>query len=590
MLLASPLLGLGLLVLPDVARSAPASTTNPGQDVIAVSLFKNGFASVTREFVVRGTTLTLDAPVASLGTLFFTSDDGSAVTVEAIPGTGGRRRVPLQTMGDLLRANVGKRVFARLAASGTGEESKILEGEIISVGADLVVLKMSDGQHVLPISRVIELASAKSELRLEVEIPGPPAPRSYRIVKSKPGGRVRMTSLEPGLAWAPSYRIDLSDPKTATVVASSTIFDDDYDLKGVRARLVTGFPAARYRNVAEPLATKNALPEFLAAVAAPETQPPLRRDLASTPASNPYGGIGYVTYDPVDNSVIVSDSYGRADGVYGVGGMGGAGFGGGGGYANRSNYEGIDQGGGTGESLGELFFYQIPSLTIAKGTRRLENLFRFDAPYRHINTFEIGPEYDENLNPIRRNQSDGYQASLQRYTNRQATEEDLRLLRESVWHEIEIENRATQPLTSAVGAIIEREELIGQGNVDYTPAGAKATIRLDRALDLVLDRKEEMTLREPRAVKSNWDNSYAYDRITMKGTITVRNPRQEPVILKGRKRTIGEMTLASPNGKITTTSPLVRGINGTSVADWEITIAPGATATLEYTYLLLTGR
>ncbi len=219
--------------------------------------------------------------------------------------------------------------------------------------------------------------------------------------------------------------------------------------------------------------------------------------------------------------------------------------------------------------------------------RRLENLFRFEASYRHVNTFEIGPETDENLNPVRRAQSDDYAAAQRRYQGRNATEDDLRVLREAVYHEIEFENRANQPLTGAVGAVVEDEELTGQGNVEYTPPGGRSIVRLDRALDLVLDRREELILREPAAVKIS---GYAYDRITMRGTISVRNPRKEPVILRGRKRTFGEITTATPNGAITRSAPLALGANGASVATWEVEIAPGATATLTYVYILLNNR
>lgn len=550
----------------------------PGDGVVAVSLFKNGFASVTREFAVSGTTLTMDVPVASLGTLFFMSDDGSTVTVEAVPTSARKRRIPLQTMGDLLRANVGKAVVLREGE----EEGRLLEGEIVAVGRDVVTLKMADGQRAVSIARVTELASSKSELRLEVEVDAADAPKSYRITKSKAGGRVRMTSLEPGLSWIPAYRIDLSDTKNATVIATSTIFNEDYDLRNVRARLVTGFPAARYRNVPEPLAARSGLPEWLAALARPEIQPPLRRDVAAVPA---YGGvpngIDFITYDPTDNSIVASAEYGRANYANrGYGGMGGGGFGG----AASASYDGIQEGGGSGEALGELFFYEIPPLTLAKGVRRQENLFRFDAPYRHVNTFEIGPEYDENLNPIRRNQSDLPPGD--EYARRQA---DARAAREAIWHEVEFENKAGQSLTGAVGSVVEDEELLGQGTVEFTPPGGKALVRLDRALDLVLDRREEVVLREPGAVKSTRFVG-AYDRVTIRGTITVRNPRRESVILKGRKRTIGEMTIASPNGKIMNTEALLNGANGTSTAEWEVTVAPGATANLTYTYLLLTNR
>ncbi|RYG32859.1 hypothetical protein EON81_19635, partial [bacterium] len=59
-------------------------------------------------------------------------------------------------------------------------------------------------------------------------------------------------------------------------------------------------------------------------------------------------------------------------------------------------------------------------------------------------------------------------------------------------------------------------------------------VRLDRALDLILDRKEDLVLCERGVVTSNWGGQ-KYDRLTVRGTISIRNPRAVSVVVRGRK-------------------------------------------------------
>lgn len=77
---------------------------------VSVSLFKNGFAVVTREAKLGGSgDFVLDElPQAVLGTLWITASKGVRLE-EVVVGTEEKKiDVPAGTMDDILRINVGK--------------------------------------------------------------------------------------------------------------------------------------------------------------------------------------------------------------------------------------------------------------------------------------------------------------------------------------------------------------------------------------------------------------------------------------------------------------------------------------------------
>src|SRR5205823_5191803 len=68
--------------------------------------------------------------------------------------------------------------------------------------------------------------------------------------------RVMVRYLTRGLSWAPSYRIDITDPKTLTLEQHAIIRNELVNLEGADIRLISGFPSVQFAHVLSPLAPR----------------------------------------------------------------------------------------------------------------------------------------------------------------------------------------------------------------------------------------------------------------------------------------------------------------------------------------------
>jgi hypothetical protein len=74
----------------------------------------------------------------------------------------------------------------------------------------------------------------------------------------KPETKVSLRYMTHGLSWAPSYKIDITDPKTLALEQHAVIKNELADLDGAEVRLISGFPSVQYahvRSLLDPRAT-----------------------------------------------------------------------------------------------------------------------------------------------------------------------------------------------------------------------------------------------------------------------------------------------------------------------------------------------
>jgi hypothetical protein len=71
-----------------------------------------------------------------------------------------------------------------------------------------------------------------------------------------------ITYLSKGMAWAPSYRVDISDPKTLAIEQSAVVRNELEDLDGVEVELISGFPSIQFAHVLSPLSPKTTWAQF----------------------------------------------------------------------------------------------------------------------------------------------------------------------------------------------------------------------------------------------------------------------------------------------------------------------------------------
>lgn len=486
-------------------------------------MFKNGYAFVARTIpAASGTAEIIEVPRASLGTLWFLTDDGSAIElVESV--TDIERTSPESPIGsipDLVRANIGKRVSMLVLYTPTTTER--LVGRILSVAGTLVMIQTDPGER-----QSVNLASI-ADLRSGELVTTAPSPqererRFYRIKKSKPGGNVVMLSLERGMTWAPAYALDLTDPKKLTFVARATLLNDVLDLKSVPTRLITGFPNLPFASILDPISSGLSVDQWLGTLGMPGS-------MVNESRGGRQALMAQKAYAPMADALTV-------------------------------DFSGVPEAAGEGEGIGDLYFYDLKNVTLPRGARQSLNLFRFESEYRHVYVWDLAAEFDINqMRPI----------PIPR-------EED------AVWHTIEFKNTTSQPLTTGVATILQKGELTGQTMLSYVPAGAKAEARINKALDVTTDRLEEEITRERGAIKDQNGNPYL-DRITIKGTLKATNRKAETITLRVKKEVVGEILSASDAATILKLPGGLGQQNGRGRATWTVEIKAGEEKTLTYSY------
>ena len=71
--------------------------------------------------------------------------------------------------------------------------------------------------------------------------------------KAKNGDKIFVTYLTHGLAWAPSYRVDITDPKQLTIELAAVVKNELSPLEDADLRLISGFPSVQFAHVRSPL-------------------------------------------------------------------------------------------------------------------------------------------------------------------------------------------------------------------------------------------------------------------------------------------------------------------------------------------------
>lgn len=500
-----------------------ADMTKP--EIASVSMFKNGYAFITRRIKVTGGTANIvEVPQASMGTLWFWTPEGqieSIVTAEDV--SSKEVTSPFISLAETLMENTGREVTIEAMVGGT---LRTLTGKILSCTTTVAVLATADGTIALAVSGIQTVSSKDAgflwQNKTKVETPQ----KYYRIKANNATKTVMMMSLERGLTWAPGYALDITKEDKMTVASKATILNELGEIEKVNARLITGFPNLEFKDILDPFSAGMNSDQWLGSL----------------------GGPG-----------------------------GGGGFGGGRGraaelmtqnaYAPKMdadvNWGGNSGGDAGGEQIGDLFFYDVPNFTSKKNSRHYQNLFRFDTDYKHVYTWDIADAIDAQGN----------------YRGMMPTEVS------EVWHKLRFKNASKRPLTTGVATIFSNGELLGQSMLQYCVSDGDCEVRINKALAVRADATEEEVERVRGAIKDRYENP-RYDLVTVKGVLLAKNALKDPIALEVTKSLTGEVQSNSAGGKVTKTTKGLRQVNSTATIKWSPQLKSGETLQLEYVYKL----
>jgi len=190
-------------------------------------------------------------------------------------------------------------------------------------------------------------------------------------------------------------------------------------------------------------------------------------------------------------------------------------------------------------------------------------LFTTDMPYRHLYTWKVPDQLDSD-NSNTRPRGDGKAG-------------------EEVWHICRLVNSAKMPLTTAAAEFIKDGQFVGQDTCFYTAAGAEASIRINRAMNIHAEQGEVEVER-----KRNAANFYGwgYDLVKLTGELKIRNRLEKPIDLEITKELSGEVLEKSHDAKDVQTARGLKQVNPKHTLTWLTNVKAGEEAKITYTYQL----
>ena len=123
----------------------------------------------------------------------------------------------------------------------------------------MLVLKTAKGRSYVDSARIahLEAVGAGDTVRKRK----PVMLFTVEAAKEKPAV-ISITYLAKGMAWAPSYRVDISDPKKLVLQQKAVIKNELESLQGAEVQLISGFPSIQFANVTSPLSLNTTWTKF----------------------------------------------------------------------------------------------------------------------------------------------------------------------------------------------------------------------------------------------------------------------------------------------------------------------------------------
>ena len=531
------------------APRALAKTWPPAQrlDLKQVALFKNGLGFFVAETTCPAgrTDFHVILPaIPSHGTFWISYPSDVDLANAVARETEWDQSIEAMTIPELLAANVGRDVLLAVgdkeftgtithcAVNGATPTPRAYPGSMpypsprprppigtvmIQTEIGVVCVNPNSVTNVVFVGDNVQRQFTEQTKKAELQM---------HLRAAAPGRKITVTFLAGGVTWAPSYMVDISAQKQARISAKAIIVNDACELADVDVQLVTGFPHLQFSGVVSPMAMKQTLAQFLEALSQGRSE----------------RGRPHIMDNVMTQSVAYS---GR------MGGMGGGAM--------------PEYGAAAAGTVSEdLFLYPAGAISLDRQEVAYVPLFTETVPYEHIYQWDI-PDYvnEQDRYSYSRDQRDG-----------QETEEEI-------WHSVRLTNTTKIPWTTAPGETISSGNILGQDTLKYTPAGAKSTLRITRAIGVKGDQIELETGRKRNAMQ--WHNQQ-YDLVTIQGELSVLNTLAKPIALEITKTLSGETKSVDPDAKQEKLAKGLRRVNPVTKLTWTLDLAGGAEKKLTYTY------
>jgi len=500
-----------------------------------VTLFKNGYGVVTARADLPGAggVRIAELPKSTLGSFWLGWSGDTRISEIVARHALVSDTQPAGSIPELLQANVGNEVSLLISNEWvTGTIRAIPQPHTKPqpqpqpahrgnhaifppprpVG-DTLLLETADRLEVIRISHIQRLGLPRDAATDYTQHREEPA-LDFTVTQPGEDPTLWVEYMASGIAWSPSYRVDISNDQTATLTAKAVIVNDLLDMHRVDVELVTGYPHLQHADSTsgfwlEPLQT------FLQGMRERDQ----RRDMTA-------------------NIMMQQRAY-------------------------ASNFAGAGAGVPAapvgGEATEDLYFYQLPDVTLARGERGYFPLMTVSVPYEHCYTWDIPDYVDDN--------------------NRYQQQSDDKP--EVVWHAINLKNTTDQPWTTAPGQTTKSGRLLGQDTLHYTPVGADTDLRITQALAIVAEQSEFEVERQRDAERFH---GYRYDKVTVRGELAITNRKGTDVTVRITKQLSGEVESAEGDPQVHRLGTGLRRVNPRSELVWTVPVKADPEQPVKLTY------
>lgn len=537
-----------VVLLATLAASATAAEEKPAKSrVVSVGLFKNGLAVVERTLNVEGPGVYRieDVPEPVHGTFWVESD--AKITTRL---TRRVVEVPLRQAGgrDFQEELAGRDVTIHFSEQGVPAVSgKVLEVEPprgeeawnrsyqqpmygyypyygdnrrLPPGG-MLILSNETGRCYVDSSRIAFLqakgAGQMARQRRPVML------ITVGELKEKPA-TISISYLTKGMAWAPSYRVDISNPKTLTLQQSAVIKNEMEVIEDAQIRLISGFPSVRFANVTSPLSLNQTWTNFFQQL-------------------NQRYSEGHASLRNVISQQAVAFNRASPEG--------------------GTDLSAIPTGDGV-----DLHYQDIGKQAMAEGDSLTLETASAKAPYERIVEWVV---------PDTRRDDGVYISAGER-------DNDPEKFQDAVWDAVRFRNPLEFPMTTAPAIIVAGGRFNGQQMSFWVNRGEETTLHVTKALS-VRTRSVEHEVEGSREVIYVGGNPYR--KTSVQGELQANNHRKESVTLVIRRRFSGELISADQTPKQTLLEEGVYSINKRNQLLWTLTLKPGEEAKIGYRYTVL---
>jgi hypothetical protein len=530
---------------PTVIWAAPAEEKPVTSRVASIGLFKNGLAVVRRIATVPGPgTYRLENVPEPVHGTYWVESDAKIVTrlTRRVVDVPADRSIGVDFQEEL----AGKEVVIHFADSGippaagtvvalepprgTNAWNRAYEqpryGRAFDSSSRLqnpgrtLVLETEKGRSYVDSSRIAYLQAAETGNTVRRRVPV----MLFRVdeVTEKPA-TISISYLAKGIAWAPSYRVDIADAKTLLLTQKAVIKNELEHFENAELELISGFPSIQFANVTSPLSLNTNWTSFFQQLnqrfsgGHPSMQNVISQQIAFN-APAPGGG--------VDMSAIPTG-------------------------------EGVD-----------LHYQDIGRHTMDEGDSMALQTAAGKASYERIVEW-IVPD-------TRR--ADG------RYLAEHERQSDPEKYQDAAWDAVRFRNPLEFPMTTAPATVVSGSRFNGQRLSYWVNSGEETTLHVTKALS-IRTRSIEQELEGQREL--TYIGGYQYRKTTVEGELRVNNHRKETIKLVIRRRFSGDLLKADGSPSSTLLEEGAWSVNKRNQLTWSLALEPGEETKLTYRYTVL---